>query len=97
MKRVNVASMKSRLSLYLEYVRRGGTIRIFDRDQPVADLVPLESRREASGEALAALMNKHVRNGVIHQGRGAVRLSHRRARSKKSVVEALLDERREGR
>jgi len=96
MKRVNVAAMKSRLSQYLAYVRKGGAIRIYDRDQPVADLIPLDERHQGSRGALESVIDVHVRNGVVDRGSGRLKLP-RRIRSKKSIVEAIVQERREGR
>jgi prevent-host-death family protein len=40
--KVRIAELKSRLSEYLRLVRRGGTVTVFDRDTPVARLVPVE-------------------------------------------------------
>ncbi len=41
--RVGVAELKARLSAYLRRVRKGHPITVFDRDTPVARLVPLDS------------------------------------------------------
>jgi prevent-host-death family protein len=41
--RAGIAELKSKLSEYLRVVRRGGTVTVFDRDTPVARLVPIES------------------------------------------------------
>ena len=42
--RVGIADFKARLSAYLRGVRRGEAITLYDRDTPVARVVPLESR-----------------------------------------------------
>jgi len=42
--RVGIAEFKARLSAYLRGVRRGEPITLYDRDTPVARVVPLESR-----------------------------------------------------
>ena len=42
--RVGIAEFKARLSAYLRGVRRGEAITLYDRDTPVARVVPLESR-----------------------------------------------------
>ncbi len=41
---VRVAELKARLSAYLRKVRAGETITVFDRDTPIARLVPLSSQ-----------------------------------------------------
>jgi len=40
MNRVGIAELKSRLSHYLRTVARGGTVAVFDRDRPVARIIP---------------------------------------------------------
>jgi prevent-host-death family protein len=41
---VRVAELKARLSAYLRKVRAGETITVFDRDTPIARLVPPSSQ-----------------------------------------------------
>ncbi len=41
MKEVRIAELKSRLSEHLRDVRRGESIAVFDRNTPVAQIVPL--------------------------------------------------------
>ena len=40
MKEVRIAELKAKLSEHLRAVRRGHTITVFDRDQPIARIVP---------------------------------------------------------
>ena len=44
MKRVGIAELKLRLSKYLRAVRRGETISVFDRETPVAHIVPVRDK-----------------------------------------------------
>jgi antitoxin (DNA-binding transcriptional repressor) of toxin-antitoxin stability system len=44
MREVRIAELKSRLSEYLHAVRGGETIAVFDRETPVAQIVPLRER-----------------------------------------------------
>lgn len=44
MKQVGIATLKSRLSEYLRAVRGGETIAVFDRQTPVAHIVPAPER-----------------------------------------------------
>ena len=101
MKKTNISTLKRDLSSYIAYVRKGGVVRVFDRETPVADIVPLASRSELSNEALQAMIDALERRGlVIRQGSGrfdpAV-LRRSPVKTKRSVVEAVLEERREGR
>lgn len=40
MKKAKIAEFKAKLSGYLKYVRRGETVTIYDRDNPIADVIP---------------------------------------------------------
>ena len=42
--RVGVAEFKAKLSAYLRSVRRGETLTLYDRETPVARVVPIEGR-----------------------------------------------------
>jgi antitoxin (DNA-binding transcriptional repressor) of toxin-antitoxin stability system len=43
-KQVKIADLKNNLSRHLQYVRTGGEMVIFDRDLPVARIVPIGAR-----------------------------------------------------
>jgi prevent-host-death family protein len=43
MNRAGVAELKARLSEFLRYVRRGHSVTVYDRDTPIARLVPLDA------------------------------------------------------
>ncbi len=43
MKAINVTELKAHLSKYLRAVRRGRTLTVYDRDTPIARLVPYET------------------------------------------------------
>jgi len=96
-KTAKISELKNNLSRFLAYVRRGGTVRVFDRDTPVADLTPcLPTGTDHDSEDLAQL----ERDGVIRRGSRELApdfLRRKLPRAKASVVDALLDERREGR
>ena len=100
MKKTNISTLKRDLSRYIDYVRKGGTVRVFDRDTPVADIVPLERREKFEDEDIEALMQRLERQGsVIRRGTGKFDLSKlgKPIKARRSVLEALLEERREGR
>lgn len=42
MSRVKVAELKAKLSSYLRLVKQGGTVTVYDRNAPIADIVPHE-------------------------------------------------------
>lgn len=46
--RVGVAELKARLSTYLRAARRGEAVTVYDRDTPVARLVPYEGWVQAT-------------------------------------------------
>ena len=100
-KKTNISTLKRDLSQYIDYVRKGGIVRVFDRQTPVADIVPMARRSKASDETIEAMIERLERQGsVIRRGTGRIDpsvLRHRPLKTRRSVVEAILEERREGR
>jgi antitoxin (DNA-binding transcriptional repressor) of toxin-antitoxin stability system len=97
MKRARIADLKNNLSRYLDHVRGGGTVMVLDRDQPVAQIVPLaRSARTARGgeDRLVRL----ERRGFVRRGAGGVppELGKHRPRLRGSVLKDLLAEREGG-
>ena len=95
--KAGVAELKAGLSRYLERVKAGQEILVTDRGRPVARLVPIaaELRRGSRRERL-------VREGLLLPGRGRVRAALLKppggdAGRGRAVLEALIEERREGR
>jgi len=82
MKSIGTADLKAHLSEHLQSVRRGETITVLDRREPIARIVPLVETR---GELVV-----HPPKGSLHEIAlpGPVR-------EPADVVEDLLDERRE--
>ena len=100
MKQAKIAELKNRLSRYLDYVRKGGIVRVFDRDRPVADIIPVASARTSGTPALDAILNELERKGMIRRAAGKLPpdfLTRKLPRASASVLEALLEERRENR
>ncbi len=58
---VGSRELKTRLGQYLERVRRGETILVTDRNQPVAELRPLEG----TGDPVVAAVRKLAARGVV--------------------------------
>lgn len=97
MKTAKISELKDNLSRLLAYVRRGGTVRVYDRDTPIADLSPCRIETGGDGEALLADLE---RTGVVRRGRKKLPkdfLSRRLPKPRASVLASLLDERREDR
>ena len=46
MKTAKVAELKAKLSAYLSEVRSGGTVVVYDRNTPIARLVPYQEDRD---------------------------------------------------
>lgn len=95
MRSVNVAELKNSLSRYLAYAKGGEEIVIKDRHLPIAKLVPL-SASEVDEQDLAL-----VAAGKMRLPKGALDLKKLlspppgRLRGRE-VIQALIDERREG-
>lgn len=98
MKKAGIAALKNNLSRYLDQVKSGESILVMDRNQPVAQIVPLQgaSRTSISQEDR---LSRLERKGLIRRGSPGNRawLQKRRpALLKGSVLQDLLDERRSG-
>lgn len=100
MKQAKVSELKNNLSRYLHYVRRGGVVRVFDRDRAVAELVPIGQGTASGSDELDGILDDLERKGIVRRGTGSLPkdfVTRRLPRARTSVVEALLEERREGR
>ena len=75
-------------------------MRGFDRDRPVAELVPIGQMAIKGSEPLDALLGDLERKGIVRRGSGRLPddfLTRPLPPTERSVVEALLEERRGGR
>ena len=99
MRKAKITELKDDLSGFLAYVRRGGVVRVFDRERPIADIVPV-GRAQSAGSPLDPILDDLERKGILRRGSGKLPpdfLTRRLPRSSASVIEALLEERRGGR
>lgn len=95
MEKATISELKNRLSEYLQKVRAGHSVLVFDRDQPVARLERVTG--DAQGEGRLARLE---RAGLLRRSKAPVPLEMLReavAKPAHSVTEALLAERAEGR
>ena len=95
MEKATISDLKNRLSAYLKKVRAGHTILVLDRDEPVARL-----ERVDRGAQPAERLRRLEQSGAVRRATRPVPvalLKERPPRSKRSVVQALLEERTEGR
>jgi antitoxin (DNA-binding transcriptional repressor) of toxin-antitoxin stability system len=95
MKHAKISSLKNHLSRYLDYVRQGETVRVLDRDVPVAQIVPIgdaSGGRRVGAEALAEMERK----GLLRRGSGRIDreiLDRDPPGKPRGVLAALLEER----
>lgn len=98
MKRAKIGELKNNLSRYLDHVRGGEWVLVLDRDQPVAQLVPLQpALRGARGKDVRLV--RLERRGLIRRGAGGLPdwLGRRKPpRLRGSVLRDLLRERKSG-
>jgi len=103
MKKAKIAELRNGLSRYLDHVRAGGSVVVYDRDTPIAEIVPLKkskavSKQDRDEERLARLERK----GAITRGTGDLDAWFKTHKPMKipegaSVLQALLEERESGR
>jgi prevent-host-death family protein len=95
MKKAMIAELKNHLSRYLDHVKQGGEVLVFDRKRPVARIVPLHDTTAAEGDA--ARLQRLEQRGLIRRGKGGLPTAIRRARRAKlrgGLLAELLAERR---
>lgn len=95
MERATISQIKNRLSAYLRKVRAGESILILDRDQPIARLERVESEDHPEDR-----LRRLERLGLLRRSRRPLSAEALRSpgpKPKRSVVRALLEERRESR
>jgi antitoxin (DNA-binding transcriptional repressor) of toxin-antitoxin stability system len=103
MKKAKIAELRNGLSRYLDHVRAGGSVVVYDRDTPIAEIVPITkgkavSKQDRDEERLARLERK----GAIRRGTGDLDAWFKTHKPIKipggaGVLQALLEERESGR
>lgn len=95
MEKATISQLKNQLSAYLAKVKAGGSVLILDRDQPIAQL-----ERVPVGCGGDDRLGRLERAGIIRRGTGQIApeiLRRFAPKPGRSLVEALLEERAEGR
>ena len=95
MEKVSISEIKNRLSAYLRKVRAGQVIVIMDRDQPIARL-----ERIAGNGHHDDRLRRLEQAGLIRRARrpiGRLLRTDSAPKASNSVLDALLDDRRDGR
>ncbi len=95
METATISEIKNRLSAYLKMVRAGRTVLILDRNQPVARLERVEGTTRSDDRFARLERTGQLRRPVARIPLEALRETPPEAQ--RSVLEALLEERREGR
>ncbi len=98
MKKASITEVKNNLSALIDGVKHGAPLLIMDRGRPVARLDTVRGSAAEGDGHLARL----IRDGVVRPSRGTLSktiLARKPPRASKgsSVVNLLLDERRDGR
>lgn len=95
MEKVTIADLKNRLSAYLRKVRAGESVLVLDRNRPIARIEPVRGKEEREGR-LARLEAA----GLVRLPTQPIPIELLKVEapvSKESVLNALLEERSEGR
>jgi prevent-host-death family protein len=100
MVRASVSEAKNRLSHFIRLVRGGEEVEIMDRNTPVAKIVHVS--KSSTTEKKATWITEAIRLGLITSPRNKELSPHfmdrkQRLPEGKGVLEALLEEREEGR
>jgi antitoxin (DNA-binding transcriptional repressor) of toxin-antitoxin stability system len=95
MEKVTISKIKNQLSAYLKKVKAGETILICDRDQPVARLERINTEERPDDR-----ISRLEREGLLRRAKHPTPIDALRdavPKPKRSVLEALLEERKEAR
>lgn len=97
MRTATITEAKNQLSALLDRVRAGETVVITDRGRPVARVVPATTATDGGGR-----VERLVRAGVVRRGEPGPLLDRLASGAPRvteggSAVQAILDERRDGR
>jgi prevent-host-death family protein len=94
MEKTTISELKNNLSAYLKKVRAGDTLIVLDRDQPVAKIEHIEKGSTADDRLI-----RLEKTGLIRRASRAFDFGtlQEQPRVEQSVLEALIDERKEGR
>jgi prevent-host-death family protein len=100
MKRVSITEAKNNLSALIDRVKRGSAVLIVDRGRPVARLEPLLADGTLASDD--ARLSRLIRDGIVRPGRGLIPKALLTTAPPKplagtSVLQLLLEDRREGR
>ena len=94
METATISQVKNSLSAYLRKVKSGQTVLILDRDEPVAVITAVDAEDIPENR-----LGKLEKRGLVRRAAGADPLSvlDEPISAQKSVVEALLEDRRDAR
>ena len=105
MKKAKIAELRNGLSRYLDHVRAGGSVVVYDRDTPIAEIVPLKRSKAHKARSKEDLDEERLqrleRKGAITRGTGDMAAWLKTHKPIKipggaGVLQALLDERESG-
>src|ERR1700678_2299208 len=105
MKKAKIAELRNGLSRYLDHVRAGGSVVVYDRDTPIAEIVPLKRSKAHKARSKEDLDEERLqrleRKGAITRGTGDLAAwfkTHKPIEVPEgaSVLQALLEERESG-
>lgn len=98
MRRVAISELKAKLSEYLKAVRAGEEVIVTDRGKPVARIAPMSGPDETESRLRMLVRTGQVRPPDVEGGIDLEVIAGLRPRTLDAgVVDALLEERREGR
>lgn len=99
MRRASISEVKNGLSSYVDLVREGETVVITDRGRPVAQLVPPAHSKNAQVDERRAILEGRgvLLRATARAGKGFFERLPPLPKVEGDALEALLEERREGR
>lgn len=97
MKMTSISDLKNRLSAFLDVVRSGESVMVWDRDVPVAIIERVAGQASVDARALKLERAGLMRRPVGGRSLDVAALRQPAPKSSSSVVKAVIEERSEGR
>ncbi len=92
-----IGELRNRLSYYLKRVAAGETVEVFDRERPVARILPIVASEVSNDPWARRLRESGVASGGSQRGVKQILQEPPPGGKPKGVLDALLREREEGR
>ncbi|MGB6088739.1 MAG: hypothetical protein WBG26_04540 [Candidatus Binataceae bacterium] len=94
-----IGQLRDGLSRYIKHVRSGGTVVVYERDTPVAEIIPIRQPRSRAGKDEERIARLEAQGSIVRgagTGKWFQKYTALKIPGAASVLQALLEERETG-